>query len=151
MISKRCLPAFLTCLLIAAACDERGLSYGDPNSIIVVMAPEQWEEVAENVYASLERRIVTVRDEKMFTVTYQEPYDEFWPNLRRFQQMLVIGKPDEPWVQEAFERVGEDMPQAGVHELTDVWSRGQNVTVVLLSDVGGRVKQPSTHYPRYAR
>ena len=146
MISKWCLPALLICLSITVACDTRGLSYGDPNSIIVVMAPERWEEVAEDVYTSLETRIVTVRDEKMFTVTYQEPYDEFWPNLRRFQQMLVAGPPDAPWIQEAFDRVGEEMPQPGIHELTDVWSRGQNVTVVLLSD-GGGADELKSHLP----
>ena len=70
MISKWCLPALLICLLITVACDTRGLSYGDPNSIIVVMAPEQCEEVAEDVYTSLDTRIVTVRDEKIFTVTF---------------------------------------------------------------------------------
>ena len=146
MISKWCLPALLICLSITVACDTRGLSYGDPNSIIVVMAPERWEEVAEDVYTSLETRIVTVRDEKMFTVTYQEPYDEFWPNLRRFQQMLVAGPPDAPWIQETFDRVGEEMPQPGIHELTDVWSRGQNVTVVLLSD-GGGADELKSHLP----
>ena len=81
----------LTALVSLGACNEVPMSYGDANSIIAVMPLEQWEEYSEDVYAALEPTIQTVRNEKTFTVTYQEPYAEFWDRLRRFRQMVVVG------------------------------------------------------------
>ena len=93
MIHRR-LPA--TALLLGAivslgACNEKGLGYGDPNSVIAVMPPDQWELVQDDVYDVLEQTIMTVAEEKTFTVTYQEPGVGFWDRLRRFRQMLVVG------------------------------------------------------------
>ena len=68
---KLALPTVLA--LTVVACGDFPLSYGDPNSIIAVMSPELWEDVGEDVYNALEPTIRTVRNEKTFTVTYQDP------------------------------------------------------------------------------
>ena len=59
--------------LTLAGCNEKSVAYGDANSIIAVMSPEMWAQVSENVYDALEQTIQTVRAEKTFTVTYQDP------------------------------------------------------------------------------
>ena len=134
MISKRLLPAVV--LLLAAlsltACNEVPMAYGDANSVIAVMSAEKWEEVSDSVYDELERTITTVRDEKTFTVTYQEPMAQYWDRLRRFRQMLVVGTRSDPWVQEVTESAREPITENGIHQVYDVWSRGQTVTLVLL-------------------
>jgi len=122
---------------LAVGCDTRGLSYGDPNSIIAVMSPELWEDASEAVYAQLEQTTVTVRDEKEFTVTYQEPYGQYWSDLRRFRQMLLVGSLGDAWVQEAIERGRDDISSPGVYQVTDIWARDQTVTLVVLPEGGG--------------
>ncbi|MDH3270058.1 MAG: DUF4837 family protein [Gemmatimonadota bacterium] len=121
-------------LLPLAACDEKPLGYGDANSIIAVMSAEQWEAASDEVYQHLEPRISTVREEKAFTVTYQEPLAEFWDRLRRFRQMLVVGTRSDPWVEEVLAEAREPITQNGLHQVYDVWSRGQTVTLVLLDE-----------------
>ncbi|MEQ9399495.1 MAG: DUF4837 family protein [Longimicrobiales bacterium] len=121
----------LLLLLAAAACGETSLAYGDPNSIIAVMEPALWTEVQDEVYDALEPTIRTVRNEKTFTVTYQEPLAEYWSNLRRFRQMLLVGTGDESWMQEALEHVRDSIAGPGIYTAYDVWSRGQQVNIVL--------------------
>ncbi len=122
----------LATVLAVGACDEVPMAYGDANSIIAVMPADRWEALERTVFDALEPTITTVRDEKTFTVTYQEPYAEFWDRLRRFRQMLVVGTRDEPWVQEVLEDAREPITENGIHQVYDVWSRGQTVTLVLL-------------------
>jgi hypothetical protein len=161
MRTKRLLTTLVLGSALAVACDTRGPSYGDPNSIIAVMSPELWEEVSETVYGELEQTIVTVRDEKSFTVTYQEPYAEQWPNLRRFRQMLVVGTLSDPWIQEALEASEQEITAPGLHRVRDVWSRDQTVTLVIGPEGGAaaelRERLPAIHatldseYRAYAR
>jgi len=124
---------FLFLGVFLAACGSKGQAYGDPNSIIAVMPLEQWEQADDAVYAAFERTITTVREEKTFTVTYQEPYGDFWMNLRRFRQMLVVGSRSDPWVQEVLEEGPEDVTE-GITQIHDVWAIGQTITLVLLPD-----------------
>ena len=121
--------------LSLGSCDSTALAYGDANSIIAVMRPDLWEEVSDDVYSTLESTIRTVRNEKTFTVTYQDPSGDYWGNLRRFRQMLLIGTMADSWIQEALE--GDSGNTFGIHQVGDVWARGQQVTVVLLPDGGG--------------
>lgn len=119
-------------LLFATACNEKPLSFGDANSIIAMMPADQWDAVQGDVYEALERRVQTVRDEKTFTVTYQEPYAEFYSRLRRFSQALVVGTRDDEYVQDVLEGAREEITQNGIHQVYDVWASGQTVTLVLL-------------------
>ncbi len=127
----------LISITVLGACNEVPLAYGDVNSIIAVMSLEQWELVSEDVYGALEPRIRTVRDEKTFTVTHQEPFAEFWDRLRRFRQMLVVGSRSDAWVQQVLDRARDPITENGMHQVYDVWSRGQNITLVLLDEGWG--------------
>ena len=88
----------------------------------------------DDVYAALEPTIRTVRAEKTFTVTYQQPFAEFWSNMRRFRQILIVGSATDSIVVEALGRANEEISQPGVHQLGDVWARGQSITLVLLPE-----------------
>jgi hypothetical protein len=132
-------------LVALGGCDEKGMTYGDWNSVIAVTDAERWDEIDDQVYASVERTIQTVRDEKTFTVTYQEPYAEFWDNLRRFRQLLMIGTPSDPWMQEALEesRTEVDISEPGVYQLRNAWSRDQTVTMIALPADGSLERLPA--------
>ena len=130
----------LTATLTLGACDEVPMAWGDANSIIAVMPMEQWESFGDDVYAALEPRITTVRAEKTFTVTYQEPYTDFWDRLRRFRQLLVVGSREDPWVQTVLEEAREPITENGIHQVYDVWSRGQAVTLMLLDSGWGQAE-----------
>jgi hypothetical protein len=139
MIEKRFLGCMLagTVLIGAAACDSKGLSYGDPNSIIAVMSTDRWAAVSDDVYSALETTIFTVGEERAYTVTYQTPYDEFWPQLRRFRQMLLVGTLEDAWFQEAVDEAREPITGPGVYKVREVWSIDQTVTLVVMSPTGG--------------
>ena len=163
MIDRRLLAGIvLSATVVAvAACDTKGLGYGDPNSIIAVMSPELWSEVEDDVYAALETTVFTVAEEKAYTVTYQEPYGEFWTDLRRFKQMLVVGTASDPVVQEVIAEANDPITQPGIHQVRLVWALEQVVTLVLLPEGGGaddlRAHLPDVHelldrqYLAYAR
>jgi hypothetical protein len=144
MIRNRVTPILLALASLAAVgCDEKGMTYGDANSIIAVMPTDVWEEISEDVYGALERTIRTVRDEKTFTVTYQQPYAENWLELRRFRQMLLVGTAEDEWIQEAFDEAGEELPEPGVHQVRNSWSRDQIVTAIVLTPDGSMSELPS--------
>jgi len=127
----------LSALALTTGCDEKPLSYGDVSSIIAIMSPEQWDAVSQDLYDTLEPTIATVRAEKTFTVTYQEPYAEYWDRLRRFRQLLVVGSRDAPWVQTVLDESDEPITENGMHQVYNVWSTGQNVTLILLDEGWG--------------
>ena len=148
MIDKRLLAGILatTTVVGMAACDTKALGYGDPNSIIAVMSPDLWEEVEDDVYAALETKVFTVAEEAEFTVTYQEPYGEYWNNLRRFRQMLLVGTLSDRWIQEAIDRSGQDITTPGLYRVRDVWSLDQEVTLVI-APAGGVAAALREHLP----
>ena len=121
----------------AAACESKGIAYGDVNSVIAVMSPELWDEVAEDVYAALEPTVRTVREEKTFTVTYQQAFAKDWSDMRRFRQILIVGSATDAVIVETLERSNEEVSQPGMYQLGDVWARGQSITLVLLPKGGG--------------
>ena len=115
------------------ACDREG-AYGDANSIVVGTTAALWTDIEDDVETILEPTIRTVRDEKTFTVTWQDPTETEWGNLRKFQQLLLVGFESDPWVAAALEkvdgRVGFAPPE--VVQVYNVWARGQTVTILLL-------------------
>jgi hypothetical protein len=154
--------AVLVVLAVAAACaDSSRLAYGDVNSIIAVMSPELWDEVGEEVYDALEPTIQTVRSEKTFTVTYQDPSGEEWGNLRRFRQLLLVGSGDEAWMADALKKTEEELDGPGMYRAYDVWASGQQATIVLTPEGAGADEVRShlaeineildTQYRSYAR
>ncbi|HET9949995.1 MAG TPA: DUF4837 family protein [Longimicrobiales bacterium] len=137
MVPRRIVVPMVLLAGLGAGCEMKGVAYGDANSIIAVMSQELWQEASEDVYATLEPTVFTVRDEKAFTVTYQEPYGQYWPDLRRFRQLLVVGTEADAWMQEILERADTTLAEPGIHQVHDIWSIGQTVTLVLLDETGG--------------
>ena len=138
----------ITALAVAgiASCDDSfsSLAYGDYNGIVAAMDPTLWEEVGEDLYGALEPTILTVTDERTFTVTYQDPSEREWGNLRRFRQMLLVGTGDESWMQEALEKVRDPVNGPGLYRAWDVWSRGQHVTLIVV-DAATAADQVRSH------
>jgi hypothetical protein len=128
--------ALLGVLLPLSACDLPR-AWGDANAIIVGASPELWTEVEEVLLEALEPTIQTVREEHPFRVTHQDPREgEYWGNLRRFRQVLVVGDRDDFWVAEALDAHRDGAMAEAPHmlQVRDVWARGQLVTVLLLPD-----------------
>jgi hypothetical protein len=132
--------------LTVGACGDAfsSLAYGDFTSIIAVMDPPLWEEVGDDVYGALEPTILTVRDEKTFTVTYQDPSQPEWSNLRRFRQMLLVGTGDESWMKEALAKVKVPVNGPGLYHAFDVWAKGQQATIILVA-ADGAAAQVESH------
>jgi len=134
------LPFAATLALAAAtslACEKTG-AYGDADSIIVATSPELWAEVEDSIYGALESRVFTVRQERTFQVTYQDPFNVDWRNLREFKQELLIGRATDPWMAPALKQVEQsEISPPQVIQTYNVWARGQNVTMLLLTPEGG--------------
>lgn len=135
---KLAIAVLAAALMGTYACGDSfsSLAYGDYNAIVAVMAPDLWEEVRDDVYGALEPTIITVRDENTFNVTYQDPTREEWRNLRRFRQMLLVGSGEESWMKEAMAKAASPITGPGLYQVHDVWSRGQNVTLVITDPSG---------------
>jgi len=129
-------------LLPGVGCDEQR-AFGDPDSIIVAARADLWEEIQDTVTSALEPRIFTVRNERTFTLTHQDPREEPWGRLQLFRQELVIGTADDPWVAEALAKRQGSAPLSPpqIVQAQDVWARQQLVTVLLLSPDGDPAAQ----------
>ncbi|HET7274424.1 MAG TPA: DUF4837 family protein [Longimicrobiaceae bacterium] len=138
--NRRTLRPFLlamTAVLSVAACDKPQ-SLGDANSIIVAVPDSAWDELEGVVERALEPRTFTVRDERIFNVTQTDPGLAPWNDLQRFQNILVIGQPSDPWVAQALEEVSQSVPEPpALLRTEDVWAQGQGVTIVLIPEGAG--------------
>lgn len=113
-------------------CSSSTLALGDATSVVVIAPDSVWDAVEDSVRAVLESRVYTVRDERMFDLTHVAPTDPDWGRLRVWKQVLVIGRPDDPWVQPALPRT---LPADGeLIESQNVWARGQTVAVLTVPD-----------------
>jgi len=128
--------AMLFAAPLLTACDKQG-AYGEADGIIVAMAPELWEQVGETLQDALEPRIRTVRDERMFRVTYQDPGGQYWGDLRRFKHLLLVGTPQDPWMELAVKKLDVIPPAPGVAQVHDVWARGQLATLLFIDEAAG--------------
>lgn len=134
-ISLAALGLFLSTIL--AACDAP-LAWGEWNSIIVGAAPDRWAEVEEMVESALQPTIFTVRQERTFKITHQDPGQEHWRRLQRFRQLLLIGSESEPWIAKALGKSDRDsFSPPELIQVRDVWARGQLVTILLTGNGGG--------------
>lgn len=120
-------------VLSLGACEPSGVAYGEANGLVAAMDSTLWAQVGREVEEALEPTLVTVRDEKTFALTYQNPLHPEWSDLRRFRQLLLVGTGEEPWMKDAVEKVGGAAAGPGRHTAQDVWARGQQVTLVLVS------------------
>jgi hypothetical protein len=126
--------AALAALLLGTGCDmdRTRPAHGPVNSIIAVAMDSVWAAAGDSIEATLEPRIFTVRDEKMFELTHVSPESEDWLDLRRFKQVLAVGVPGDGWIAPVLERYGDPVEPPAVIEQRDVWARGQLVTAIVL-------------------
>lgn len=130
---RRALPLVL--LAMATGCNDRTRpAMGDEHSIIVIAADSLWAAVEDTILNTLQPRIFAVRDEPTFRVSHASPGEEQYADLRRFRQILAIGRPADPWVESPLNRAGEAEDPPAIVEVADVWARNQRVTVVVVPE-----------------
>jgi hypothetical protein len=113
------------------------MSWGDVNAVIAATSDEQWAAVGELIEEAMETTVQTVRPEKTFRVTHEVPGGAQWNLMQRFQQILLVGTPDSPWMAEALARSDrETFNPPEIFQVGDVWARGQTATVLLLPTEG---------------
>lgn len=118
----------------SATCDTLPLAMGDVHAIVVTASPELWGEVGPAALATLGPTVFTVRDERTFRVSYEEPADEAWAGLRRLRQLLLIGKASDPWMAAPLAEVDEPVAPPQHIQVEEVWGREQLVTLVILEE-----------------
>lgn len=131
---KRVLATLFAAVLTTASCNDLSLAFGDVNSIIVAADPLVWAGIESDLVGQLETTVFTVRPEKTFKVTYQNPHEEHWPRLRIFKQELLIGDQDDHWMVEPLASLDEPVNPPEIVQTGDIWARGQTVTLVVLPD-----------------
>lgn len=135
-MTRSAAPLALAALLpLASAGCDLPRAHGDANAIIVATDPETWDRVESPLLDALEPTIQTVREERPFRVTHQDPNEtQHWGTLRRFRQVLAVGTRDDFWIAEALERhpEGEGARAPVLLQVHDLWARGQLVTIALL-------------------
>ena len=126
------------CALSLSGCDKT-VAWGEVNSIIVGASAELWEASGDAIADGLQPTIFTVREERTFRITHQDPLGSDWGLLREFRQVLLIGTAEDPWISEALDAGSRDEPlhPPEIFQLYDVWALGQLVTVLLLPPGGG--------------
>jgi hypothetical protein len=138
MILMRKLMPALAALVAAAGCEDRTRqAMGDEHSVIVVASDELWAQVEDTVLTTLQPRVFAVRDEATFRVSHVSPTDPYWGDLRRFRQILAIGQPGDPWVDDPLRRAGAEPDGARVLEAENVWARNQRVTILVVPETDG--------------
>jgi hypothetical protein len=130
---------WLVACATAAACGGRDASTGEPDDVVVAAHPDLWPRIEARVKAKLEPSFIATGGRKAFEVVYSDPTQNDWPEQRRARQVLLIGTPGDPWVQEALEGV-EAAPAAppALIEVDDVWAEPQQVTVLTLPEGDAR-------------
>jgi hypothetical protein len=136
-------PAVFVLALLASACG-RPEAFGDDKTMLAVMSPELWEDVSRDVERVIRPTIRSVRSEKTFTVTHQDPQAPEWADQRGFHMLLVAGTAEDVVVQEVAARAPEPLSGPGLYRIPDVWSSGQIVALALLPPEGG-AKQLRAH------
>lgn len=131
---KQLLPVLFMVVAVAGCNDRTRQAMGDEHSVIVVAHDSLWAQVEDTVLSTLQPRIFAARDEPTFRVSHSAPDDPYWGDLRRFRQILAIGRPDDPWVQEPLDRAGAEVNEAAILEAEDVWARGQRVTILVVPE-----------------
>jgi len=127
----------LSAALTLAGCDKPR-AIGDTSQILVGAPDGVWSELEENIKASLEPRMFTVRDERVFDVAHIDPREPAWGNLRVMRQVLLIGTAGDPFVEEALARHRGPLPAPpSLLQVRNVWAQNQLVTIALLPDGGG--------------
>jgi hypothetical protein len=117
-------------VILAAACSKPA-AWGEATSLILVASGNVWAEVEDSTYVVLEPTILTTREEKKFNVSHVDPASPELQDLIVFRQVIVLGTLESPLVQAAAEEAGITAEAPSTFTASDVWARGQLVTVVV--------------------
>lgn len=131
---SKLLPILVVLAAVVGCNDRTRQAMGDEHSVIVVAVDSLWTQVENTVMSALQPQVFAVRDEPTFRVTHTTPTDPYWGDLRRFRQILAIGRPDDPWVQAPLSRADGDVDGVAIVEAENVWARGQRVTVLVVPE-----------------
>jgi len=121
-------------LAILVGCNKPN-AMGEASSLIIFAADSLWDQVEDATYQTLEPTIYTVRDEKMYEVSFVSGSDPTANELKLFRNVLVFGTPDDTMLQKVAEAGRVELPETTaprVFEVENVWAIGQLVTGVLL-------------------
>ena len=125
------------CIILAAPGCDLPPAHGDANALIVAATPGLWAEVEDVFLDAMEPTVQTVRNERPFRITHQDPTEADWGVLQRFRQVLVLGVEGDPWIDEALAVSEEEVARApSLVQMLNVWARGQQVSVLLLPRTG---------------
>lgn len=130
-----CAALALACALLSAC--GREAATGEADDIVVAAHPDLWGRIQSRLKAKLEPSRIA-RGRKDFKVVYQDPTKASWEAQRKARQLLLIGTPKDPWVQEALEHAESSPTPPAVVETGDVWSKPQQVTVLALPEGDAR-------------
>ncbi len=123
----------------AGACADQEPAVGDADDIVAIAHPELWPRIQSRVKAKLEPSPIAIGAQKAFQVSYQDPTEQTWREQRRARQLLLIGTPTDPWMEEPLARLkGEAPTLPAIVEVDDVWAAGQHATLLLLPEGDAR-------------
>jgi len=108
---------------------------GEASSLMIFAADSLWQQVEDATYEALEPTIYTVREEKMYEVSYVGPSDPAAVDLKLFHNVIVFGTSSDAMLREVAESGDVQLSETTaprVFQVPNVWARGQLVTGVLL-------------------
>lgn len=133
MINWRVFLPLLGLVALALTACRAPQPFGERDSVIVRADVALWQEVGPDVTAALERTVFTNRPERVFTVTFVAPDDTLWTDFRLWQQVVILGTPDDRIVGELLEDSERpDLSPPAIFETAGKWARAQLITVLLL-------------------
>ena len=138
-MKKALLCSLLLLPVIATSACEKGLAHGDYNAVIVVVPEAWWPELEDSVFSALSPDVFTMRDERVFSLAYQDPAAEEWALSRKFREEVVIGGVDDYWVTAILEELDDTVSVTvpGIVEAENVWAQNQRVTAILVDPTLG--------------
>ncbi|MSR36021.1 MAG: DUF4837 family protein [Gemmatimonadetes bacterium] len=135
---RRARGALLVACAALSACGGDAVSTGEPDALVVAAHPDLWPRIEARLKAKLEPSLISTTG-KAFEVTYQDPTKPEWGEQRRARQLLLIGTPADPWMDEALSKVEKAPPTApALLEVEDVWAKPQQVTLLTLPEGDAR-------------
>lgn len=138
-VTARILP-FGAALLMFAACgggsDATPRMLGEDN-LLVVADDALWVEIRDSLTTALKPQLPGLLPENTYTVSHAPPAEVAEADLRRFLQVVVLGRPDEALPAEVLSALpgGSGQPPA-LQQRAEVWAEGQQVTLVTIPDEG---------------
>ena len=122
----------LAAVVAVSACG-RPAAMGQADSLILIADPELWSQLEQETYDAIETTLFTIRDEKKFYVTYVAPDGKELEQLLFWKQILVIGVPGDPLLEQVADAAGRDeLNPPEIFQTPNIWAMGQAVTVVVL-------------------